>query len=229
MKETLLIILIGFAAAFFTLLLQLLIGKNYSSGLVYSHSPESPKKGLKGNRDSELSTNGPKGLYSSRSGLGWEEYTKERLNSELHRCSSSENDLTLILMEFTDISEERTFILAAEETASFFNSKDLIFEYGDRGITVILPGSGFEAVFALSEKYYKRISERFPQSYTDAYGLCIGLSSRSGRLVNADRLLVEAAEALKRAKSDSKTSIIAFKSDPEKYRAFIASQSRKRF
>jgi GGDEF domain-containing protein len=229
MKETLLVILTGFALAFFTFLLQLLMGKSSKPDLVYAPSHESGRSGITGNREPESSSSVPKGLYSSRSGLGWEEYTKDRLDSELHRCSSAEKDLTLILMDFTDIGEERVFILVAEETLSFFTSKDLIFEYGERGIAVILPDSGFEAAIAMSEKFYQRIVDRFPQSYMAAYGLCIGLSSRSGRLINANRLILEAAEALKKAKSDSKTSIIAFKSDPEKYRAFIASQSRKRF
>jgi hypothetical protein len=226
MKETLLIILAGFAASFFTLLLQLLMGK--SSKVEFANAP-SHELNDDNFTDSETESTDPKGLYSSRSGLGWENYTRDRLNSELHRCSSAENDLTLLLMEFTDISEEKTYRQAAEETVSFFTSRDLIFEHGEKGVTVILPGTGFEAAFALSEKFYQRIINRFPQSYMPAYGLCIGLSSRSGRLLNTERLMFEAGEALKKAKSDSKTSIIAFKSDPEKYRAFIASQSRKRF
>jgi GGDEF domain-containing protein len=224
MKETLMIILTGFAIAFFTLLIQSLLGKGPKSESVFVPVSESGRK-TSANKEMESPASGPKGLYSSRSGLGWEEYTKDRLDSELHRCSSSEKDLALLLMEFTDIGEERVFRQAAEEAVTFFTSRDLLFEYGDAGVTVILPGTGFEAAVARAEKFYKRISERFPQSYADAYGLCIGLSSRSGRLCNANRLMMEAAEALKKAKSDSKTSIIAFKSDPEKYRAFIASQN----
>jgi len=224
MKETLLIILIGFALAFFTMLLQTLMGKGKSE-TVYIQAPQ-PEKNVSVKDEYNLtSAGGPNGLYSPRTGLGWEEYIKERLDSELHRCSSTENDLTLLLMEFTDSIEERIFIQAAKEAASFFASKDLIFEYGEMGFAVILPGAGFEAAIAKSEKFYQRIIKRFPNSYKKACGLCIGLSSRSGRLLNTDRLLLEAGEALKKAKSDTKTKIIAFKSDLEKYRAFIASQN----
>ncbi len=128
-------------------------------------------------------------------------------------------------MEFTDAIEERIFIQAAKEAASFFAGKDLIFEHGEMGFAVILPGAGFELAIAKSEKFYQRIMERFPNSYAKACGLCIGLSSRSGRLLNTDRLILEASEALKKAKSETKTKIIAFKSDLEKYRTFIASQN----
>jgi len=37
--------------------------------------------------------------------------------------------------------------------------------------------------------------------------------------------MLEAREALKKAKEDDNSPIIAFKSDPDKYRAFIASQN----
>jgi GGDEF domain-containing protein len=224
MKETLLIILIGFALAFFTMLLQTLMGKGKSE-TVYIQAPKAEKNVSVKEEYNLTSTDGPNGLYSPRTGLGWEEYIKERLESELHRCSSTENDLTLLLMVFTDAIEERIFIQAAKEAASFFASKDLIFEYGEMGIAVILPSAGFEAAIAKSEKFYQRIMKRFPNSFMKACGLCIGLSSRSGRLLNTDRLLLEAGEALKKAKSDTKTKIIAFKSDLEKYRAFIASQN----
>jgi len=230
MKETLFLILIGFAVSFFTLLIQSLLGKSNKSESVFVpvSKPEKSSGGEKSSDESDeimdLQPSGPKGLFSSRSGIGWEEYFKDRLDSELHRCSSSEKDLALLIMDFADIDEEKIFRQTAEEAVTFFTSRDLLFEFGEYGITVILPGTGFEAAVAMSEKFYKRITERFPQSLTEAYGLCIGLSTRSGRLCNANRLTLEALEALKKAKSDSKTSIIAFKSDPDKYRAFIASQ-----
>jgi hypothetical protein len=46
-----------------------------------------------------------------------------------------------------------------------------------------------------------------------------GLSSRSGRLIDADRLFFEAASALEKAKDGQP--IVAFKSNPEKYRDFV--------
>jgi GGDEF domain-containing protein len=101
----------------------------------------------------------------------------------------------------------------------------LLFEYGRWGISVILPCDGIDTAIAKSEKYYQRITEKFQAGYSRASSLCIGLSSRSGRLLNAERLMFEAREALKKAKAETKNKIIAFKSDPEKYRAFIASQS----
>jgi len=249
LKETLFLILIGFAIAFFTMLLQLLTGKSSETFVeiasekaraVYSHASErfaakepppqqpqyTPKEAA---REAPITRDplpvvvepGPKGLYSSRGNIGWEEYTKDRLDSELHRCSSTENDLTLVLIEFTDLTNDIMFRQAAEETVSFFSSRDMLFEHGKQGILVILPCVDLDTGISKSEKFYRRVMEKFPSGGKSVSSLCIGLSSRSDRLLNADRLILEVEEALNKAKRDPKSPIIAFKSDPEKYRAFI--------
>jgi len=229
LKETLLIILIGFAISFFTMLMQILLGKQHGKyEPVYVSSFEHHEREPVPAEHETMGTaeSGPKGLYSSRSNIGWEEYLKDRLDSELHRCSSTEKDLALILMEFTGITNDAMFRQAAEEAVSFFKSRDLLFEYGRQGISAILTGSDLETCLSRAKKFYQRITEKFPHS-GNSVGLCIGLSSRSGRLLNGDRLMKEAKEALNKARTDSKTSIIAFKSDLEKYRTFIATQDSR--
>ncbi|MDR2595889.1 MAG: hypothetical protein LBC76_01075 [Treponema sp.] len=246
LKETLLLILAGFAIAFFTMLLQMLIGKPekvqqtvYNTADTkqqverdskeenknhFTAKEETPKLSVEKEIPLKSDEADPKGLYSPRSNIGWQEYISDRLNSELHRCSSTENDLTLVLAEFIDLKNDEMYKQAAEEAASFFLSRDLLFEYGKYGIAVILPGIDLDTGISKSERFYQRITEKFPHKEGKP-GICIGLSSRSGRLLNANRLTLETREALEKAKHDPDSSIIAFKSDPEKYRAFIASQS----
>ncbi|MDR0641743.1 MAG: hypothetical protein LBG07_04700, partial [Treponema sp.] len=55
--------------------------------------------------------------------------------------------------------------------------------------------------------------------------LRFGISSRSGRLIDAERIMLEAREALKRAAEDNASHIVAFKSDPEKYRQYVKSRN----
>jgi hypothetical protein len=98
--------------------------------------------------------------------------------------------------------------------------KNLLFENGERGVTVIYPGAGLETGIAEAQRFIRYITDKFPLSpYKE--GVCIGLTSRSGRLLNAGRMILEASEALRRAKKDKEYPIIAFKSDLDKYRAFI--------
>jgi GGDEF domain-containing protein len=232
LKETILLILIGFSIAFFAILLLYLTGKQTAPAA--SEAPDSadavpaegPDDDIKADIETEDTESGPKGLYSARSNIGWEEYTKDRLDSELHRCSSTEEDLTLMLMDFAGITNDTMYRQAAEEAVAFFTSRDLLFEYGKYGICAVLTGVSHETGFSKAENFFQRISQKFPDS-KNASGLRIGISSRSGRLLNADRLLFEATEALNRAKKDTKSPITAFKSNLDKYRAFIASQNQK--
>jgi hypothetical protein len=199
LKETLFLILIGFAVSFFTLLLYLLLSKPVERTEAVSSPDYTEDNNLVQNKKEPETViinagpavigKGPKGLYSTRSGIGWEEYTDDRLDSELHRCSSTEHDLTLIIMEFTDMTNDSMFKQAAQEAAAFFTSKDLLFEYGKYGISVILPGVNLETGISKSENFHQRFIGKFPSVNNSASNLFIGLSSRSGRLLNAERLL----------------------------------------
>jgi len=171
---------------------------------------------------------GPKGLYSPRSHIGWEEYLHGKLTSELHRCASTEKDLTLLMLEFNNKPDNFQFKEAAHEAVSLFTSKDMLFEKGEQGITVIMPGVDLENGLDKAQKFQQRIKERLFSKNSADNCVYIGLSSRAGRLMNAERIMLEADEALKKAKTDRDTSIIAFKSDLEKYRKFIVSQNPAR-
>ncbi|GHV61027.1 hypothetical protein AGMMS49587_04090 [Spirochaetia bacterium] len=164
----------------------------------------------------------PKGLFSPRTHIGWEEYTAERLEAELHRCASYEQDLVFIAMELTasSSSADSLYLQFASEAVSFFTLRDLIFEKGERGISIILPNIDLDQGFANSKEFHNRILSKAQ------YDICVGLSSRAGRLIDAKRLEFEAFQALKKAQSDPVSPIVAFKSDPEKYREFIRSKNR---
>ncbi|GHV88816.1 hypothetical protein AGMMS50267_11760 [Spirochaetia bacterium] len=165
----------------------------------------------------------PRGLYSPR-GIGWEDYTLERLEAELHRCASFEQDLTVMVMEYRAANADESSPLGSaiytkltDAVVSFFNIRDLIFEKGKQGLSVIIPNTDLEQGLTRAEEFHGRLQSEL--AILPPVG--IGLSSRAGRLVNADRILFEAAQAMRKTKQDPASPIIAFKSDPEKYRDFI--------
>ena len=165
----------------------------------------------------------PNGLYSPRSNIGWEEYTQDRLASELHICASSEQDLIVLLMECgekVDCSNS-LYKKIAKEAVEMFNLRDLTFEYGNRGIAVIIPNAGLEQGISRAEAFHARLLKSFFDSFHSKNDFLIGISSRSGRLIEAGRLILEASRALEKAKTEPDSPIIAFKSDPEKYREYI--------
>jgi hypothetical protein len=171
----------------------------------------------------------PQGLFTPRGNVGWEAYTHDRLSSELHRCASLEQDLVFLLMEFRlpEKISDSLYRQFTDEAVSFFTMRDLIFEKGEAGISVIIPTSDLEHGMAKSEEFRSRIISRLSDSIESREDLCIGLSSRSGRLIDADRLMLESSTALEKALEDPVSPVVAFKSDPDKYREFIKSQTAK--
>ena len=164
----------------------------------------------------------PKGLYSPM-GIGWESYTRERLESELHRCASQEEDLVFLMISAAESkSGKEQFKKLIKECSGFFTLPDMIFEKGDTDLSLIIPTLNIDRGFKKSEEFRQKIAAGFKDNDGNPVNLRIGLSSRAGRLVEADRLMMEAAQALSKAREDPQAFVVAFKSDAEKYREYIS-------
>ena len=228
LRDTLLAVLAALAIAFITLIVELTQKTkcHYHAGAQEEAAPQArarPRPPAAA-REGEGS---PQGLFTPRGNIGWESYTRDRLASELHRCASFEQDLTFIAMEFKCGEKISDFVYQqfANEAVAFFTMRDLIFEKGEAGICIIIPSMDLEQGMAKSEEFRKRIEIKLPEAFEGRDKLYIGLSSRSGRLIEADRLMVEASTAVEKTQEDPVSYIVAFKSDPEKYRRFIKKRS----
>jgi hypothetical protein len=165
----------------------------------------------------------PRGLFSPRGNIGWESYTGDRLDSELHRCASTEQDLALIITTVKEpeaLSNEQ-FRRFCQEAVLFFGHRDLIFERQEQGVSIICPNLSLEQAFTRSEEFNNRVLGKLFRPAGSRIDLRFGISSRSGRLIEAKQIMLEAGEALERAAGDPASHIVAFKSDPEKYRQYI--------
>ncbi|MDR2786661.1 MAG: hypothetical protein LBB83_12195 [Treponema sp.] len=154
-------------------------------------------------------------------GADREENAQKRLDAELRRSESSGQDLTVVVLEYgnPDDPEGIWFRDFVRMTADYFDSGGMIFGKGKMGITVILPDTDINSGI----KKVKELRGRIPSTFTQK--LAMGLSSRLGRFVKAERILLEAAEASAKSKKDPENRIVSFKSDPDKYRAFIEKKS----
>ena len=224
LRDTLLAVLFTLAAALITLIIELIF-KHKSPGYVsrpaartvYREAASAPAAAP----PEQESPGTPRGLFTPRGNIGWESYIHDRLESELHRCASSEKDLTFLVMEFPGRISNDLYRKFAEETVSFFSMRDLVFEKGEKGISVIVPDMDLDTGMIKAEEFFNRIISRMPESFNDRSLLRIGLSSRSGRLIDAERFMREADAALEKAAEDSVSPITAFRSDPDKYREFV--------
>jgi hypothetical protein len=218
LKQAMLLIAAALIVAFFTLLMESL----YKGGgkFVGEKSFAKPKPEQK-------RTYAAGGSYSERGRVVRQENTETRLTEELHRCAEAGQDLTFIVMEYkTTVADESFYARFAADAARFFASRDFVCEKGEKGISVICPGFNLDTGFLNADEFHNRIMGKYPDFFRSKTDLCIGLSSREGRPVNAERLMFEAEEALERAMMDPVSHIVAFKSDPEKFREFMESKGQ---
>ncbi|MBL8965899.1 MAG: GGDEF domain-containing protein, partial [Spirochaetaceae bacterium] len=169
----------------------------------------------------------PAGLYSPISGLGWESYLNDRLDAELARSASFEQDLSLLVFAYEGLSPgSAEYGLVAKAIADFFSFKDLSFERGPEGFAIVLPNIDADHGLRMAEEFLKKLAGLFKEGSEPlaAPPAFIGLSSRAGRLVDAARVTQEAEAALKKAREDRDSHIVAFRPDPDKYRLYLASK-----
>lgn len=164
-------------------------------------------------------------LFNTKTGFCNQSYLVTRLESELSRASSSELDLSLILIRIPDTNFEEPYgVSICNKILDLFHYKDIIFEYKNDGIAIICNGSDIDKAMETAEIIHTEIC-----SILNASGIntkpVIGIASRTLRFISGERLIVEAEQALLHAKDDPESPIIAFRVNPEKYRKFMASQN----
>jgi len=165
--------------------------------------------------------------YSKRGNVISEEFTESRLSEELQRSVQSNADLAFIVMEFKLPVDDDNYSRFALDAARFFSSRDFVCEMGLKGISVICPALNIDTAFLNADEFHNRIMGKYPGLIKQKTDLCIGISARSDRSVVPERLMMEAEEALERAMMDPVSHIVAFKSDPEKYKQFMESREEE--
>jgi GGDEF domain-containing protein len=169
----------------------------------------------------DLSTDAAAGLFSPTTGLVWSEHLEQRLSSELERAAASDQDLSVLLISTgTDHLK-----LLARQVLEAFPLRDLVFEYDSSTVAVILPDRDLDQSLREAREFQEKLP---PPSTLRPIQVSIGLSARNGRLVSSNTLLTEVARALKQAEAAGGGKIIAFRADPDKYRAAIAASRSQR-
>ncbi len=167
------------------------------------------------------------GLFSPASGFGWESYLDTRLGSELIRAASSELELSLLVIKIPGMTPQSDYYAEVCKTLlDFFQFKDFIFEYKEDGFAAIIQGKGIDEAMESAESLYANLKSTLSKLHANTRPL-IGISSRSLRLISAERLKTEAEQAAEHASTDNESPIVAFRVNPEKYRRFITEQKEE--
>lgn len=169
----------------------------------------------------------PEGLFSPVTGFGWEEYLLPRLDSELMRCASSDQDLALISIDIKDVDwSSESGVEICKLISDTFKFRDMIFEYRETGCIGIVLGLDSDGAVAKFENLHTDIISVLAQK-KDYHIVSIGIANRNMRLISGSRLAEESKQALSRAMVDKESPIVAFRANPEKYRNFIAEETAK--
>ncbi len=136
----------------------------------------------------------------------------QRLGKELERAASFNQDLTLLVF--------RPGFGMESSIREAFEYDDLMFNLDNGNLAVIEMNKDLDTVLAATEDLIRRII-----SYADTRETRAGIASRNGRLLEPDRLIKEALAALERTTED--TNIVAFRSNPERYREYLRKSNKK--
>jgi GGDEF domain-containing protein len=166
----------------------------------------------------------PAGLFSPVTGIGWEQYLPERLDAELVRAASSEQDLALIVIRISGLLHtdlvSRKITDALVDVVRF---KDMLFEFGQNGFAGILQNTNLDQAMKEADDIYAKIDSLFMDTGFNGQ-MTIGITTRTARLLPASRMIEEAVSAAKKALEEPSLPIVAFRANPEKYRDFVAEQ-----
>ncbi len=165
----------------------------------------------------------PMGLFSDVTGVSWESYMETRLDAELIRAASSEQDLALIFIQIKGIENQlNTKKKIATMLLEYFKYRDFVFEYKDNGFAGIILNNNLDQSMVLSEEIYNHIITILKdESLVCQIG--IGLSTRALRILPGSRIMTEVSEAVERSFEEENLPIVAFRVNAEKYRQFVSS------
>ncbi len=169
--------------------------------------------------------NDPMGLFSDITGVGWESYLETRLDSELIRAASSEQDLALVFVQIKGIE---TNIPVKKKVATllleYFKYRDFVFEHLDDSFAGIMLDMNLDQSMILTEELHAHLKRLLQSEGLDAR-IGIGLSTRALRILPGSRIITEATEAVARAFEEVEVPIVAFRVSPEKYRQYVSNSS----
>ncbi|MGP1437981.1 MAG: hypothetical protein ACTTKH_02790 [Treponema sp.] len=163
----------------------------------------------------------PKGLYSPTTGFGWNKYLIERLDSELKRATTTDQDISFAIIKIQDID------FSSLNLKNIFNIfcdvflfKDMIFEYPEEfslGYAVILQNIYIDDAIKMCDTLYSKLKKEIYLTGQEPT-IGVGITTRACRLANVESILKEAEAAVARALKNKSDPIVGFRPSAEKYR-----------
>ncbi|MCR4823189.1 MAG: hypothetical protein K5873_10005 [Treponema sp.] len=154
--------------------------------------------------------------------------TQIRLQSSLEAALDSsieagKSQATLALVKINNLDRGNAI---SQKIISILKSKaqeKMLFEYKADAYALIFEDKDLQNTVNLFEDLYSEISD-FLKDNNAVNEVSVGISSASDRKIKAERIILEADQALNYASQDPDSPIIAFRANPEKYKEFMDGQ-----
>ena len=142
------------------------------------------------------------------------------LNISLQNSTENEQDLSLVIIKFEFLNN--TIIASLKDTLLNVTNQKNIFNFEKNSLALIINDIDIDEAVLKAQNLYNDINDKLVENNIDGC-FAIGLTSKSLRMVSAQRLINEADQAVERAFNETELPIVAFKVNPDKYREHISS------
>jgi GGDEF domain-containing protein len=168
-----------------------------------------------------------RGLISPRTGLVWGEHLEPKIRIELEKAVATGRDLALARIRIDEPFADSRMPIVYPEIAAIllksFPDRELLFDTGIDSFAALIPDADIHAAVRSLESFRKVVNGREIEGKIRS--LSIGVTSRSGRVIQGSLLLEEADVALAKASREGGNRVIGFSADPSRYRMNMASTS----
>lgn len=120
---------------------------------------------------------------------------------------------TLVLLKINGLDRGNSISQSVIAILKDTNPSAHIFEYRSDAYALVLADSDLQTTVDNFEQIYNKVAD-YLKSNNAANEVSVGISSASGRNVNAERVILEANQALDYASQDPDSPIVAFRANP---------------
>ena len=143
-----------------------------------------------------------------------------KLSYELDKATANDTDLSVLMLAFISEDNERitVFFNNLPLLLRNFSMPQMAFKVSRSKLSIIMPEKTIEESIKKADEFIGRL-----KNISTIENIYAGISSRNSRIISAERLIKEADGAIAKAISGP-DHIVAFKSDPEKFREMLTKQ-----
>ena len=109
----------------------------------------------------------------------------------------------------------------AQELLEHIKFRDMAFEFGSDGFAGIFQNISLNQAMKIADDLYEGVDALLREAEIESQ-ITIGITTRTARLLSADRMIEEAVIAAAKAVAEPDLPIVAFRANPDKYRDFVA-------